>query len=260
MEKIDERLISLFEEMMTHTKEFRKKSYEGVFKKGFSEYKELPEEIRDAIVNAPEEEREVLTEHFANVIPEYAYQRIQEEKKTQKKRVVERNEVDYNINMVVYVVPILNYTKDPNCEAVAKRMIELWNEKKVTSMEISYSNYESIESGFGKKFCYITTAVCESQSKPDDCYELNTLRGYRDGYLMQTEQGRQLVEEYYDVAPALVMCIDMQKDSEKIYDNIYKEYLIPCLECIENNRMDECRERYVSMVHDLESRYFGNVH
>lgn len=259
MEKIDERLVGLFDEMMTHTKEFRKRSYEEVFKKGFSKYQGLTEEISDAIAKVPEEEKEALTEHFANVIPEYAYQKIQEERKTEKKRIVERNEVDYNINMVVYVVPILNYKKDANCEAVAKRMIELWNEKKVTSMKISYSNYESIEGGFRKKLCYITTAVCESQNKPDNCYELNALREYRDGYLMQTGQGKQLVEEYYDIAPALVMCIDMQKDSREIYENIYKKYLLPCLDCIENNRLDDCREHYVSMVRELENRYLGNL-
>lgn len=258
MEKIEERLITLFDEMMSHTKEFRKKSYETVFREGFSKYQELPKDISDAIAKEPEGEKEALIEHFANVIPEHASKKIEEEKKTKKKYVAERDAIDYNLNIVVYVVPILNYTKDTNCEAVARRMVELWNEKKVTPMEISYSTFESISGGFQKKFCYITTAVCESQKKPDDCYELNTLRGYRDSYLMKTQEGQKLVEEYYDVAPALVMCIDMQKNSRQIYDRIYEKYLVPCLECIEENKMEECQERYVSMVRELEHRYLGN--
>ena len=260
MEKIDERLVELFDEMMTHTREFRKKSYENIFQEGFSKYKGLTEEISAVIAKESEDKKEALIEHFANVIPEYAYKKVQEEKKIKKRHAAKHDDIDYNLNIVVYVVPILNYMKDANCEAVAKRLVELWNEKKVTPMEISYINFESISAGFNKKLCYITTAVCESQNKPDDCYELNTLREYRDNYLMKTREGKKLVEEYYDVAPALVMCIDMQKNSRQIYDNIYEKYLVPCLGCIEENRMEECQERYVSMVHDLESRYFGDLH
>ena len=122
-------------------------------------------------------------------------------------------------------------------------------------MQISYSDYDIISGGFKKKLCYITTAVCESRNLPDDCYELTTLRTYRDDYLMRTEEGQKLVEEYYDIAPVLVMCIDMQNNSKEIYENIYKKYLLPCLADIENDQMEACRENYVSMVHELERKY-----
>ena len=42
------------------------------------------------------------------------------------------------------------------------------------------TSFEEIEQGFRKKFCYITSAVCETFGKPDDCYELTLLRNYRD--------------------------------------------------------------------------------
>ena len=40
-------------------------------------------------------------------------------------------------------------------------------------------------------FCYITTAVCRSMDKADNCYELTTLREYRDGYLLRSEADRR---------------------------------------------------------------------
>ena len=87
--------------------------------------------------------------------------------------------------------------------------------------------YHNIDKGFKKKLCYITTAVCRSQNKPDNCYELTALREYRDNYLMNSNLGRELVDEYYNIAPGLVMMIDMQQEAEKIYQNIYDKYLPP---------------------------------
>ena len=49
-------------------------------------------------------------------------------------------------------------------------------------------SYDAIQEGFKKrfKFCFITTAICEAQGKPDDCAELTAFRAFRDGYLMET--------------------------------------------------------------------------
>ena len=126
---------------------------------------------------------------------------------------------------------------------------------KVTSLNLSFSTYESIAGGFKKKLCYITTAVCEHQNKPDDCYELTTLRDYRDHYLMQTQCGREIVEEYYNIAPGLVMMIDMRNDADKIYQSIYDEYLKPCIKYIEDEKNEECRDLYMQMVRSLQKKY-----
>ena len=93
-------------------------------------------------------------------------------------------------------------------------------------------------------FCYITTAVCESLNKPDDCYELTTLRKYRDEYLLSTESGREIVEEYYNIAPTIVKRIGRQDDAGEIYRGIWDEYLSPCIHLIEKGRKEECKDRY----------------
>lgn len=251
MKTIEERLAEFFDEMLPQTKKVRKKTYDSIVEDACEKYQGLLDEINEAIEQEEEAEREALVDHFASVIPDYASEKMQNLKKVER----DRNSVDFNVNMVVYIVPVLNRKTGTHCEEVAKRMVEIWNEKKVTGVDIGYSTYASISGGFRKGMCYITTAVCESRNLPDDCYELETLREYRDEYLMKTEAGKQLVEEYYDIAPALVMRIDMHSDSRTIYDGIYEDYLMPCISCIEDNQMEACRDRYVTMVHDLQERY-----
>ncbi|WP_170466873.1 CFI-box-CTERM domain-containing protein [Ruegeria arenilitoris] len=53
-------------------------------------------------------------------------------------------------------------------------------------------------------WCFLTTAACEKNGLPDDCYELQTLRDFRDNFLCNSAEGTELVEEYYRIAPSLV--------------------------------------------------------
>ena len=190
-------------------------------------------------------------EELADVIPEYAYGKMQSVKNLSR----ESYAMDYNLNMAAFVVPILNYNRNEYCVAVTKRMVELWNQRKVNSLKLSHSTYEEIAGGFERKLCYITTAVCRSQGKPDDCYELRAFRDFRDGYLMRSGDGRRLVEEYYDIAPGIVMLINMEKHPDKTYEGIYEKHLMPCLRFIEEGRRNDCRNRYMTMVRELEEKY-----
>ena len=251
MDKIKEELIQLFDGMMPQIKSFKRKQYAGVFEEGFAEHKGVLAGITELCAEKTEEECEPIIEELASVIPDYAYDKFHKEPKMVRNRL----EVDYNMNMAVYVIPILTYTHEAGCEKVAKRTVELWNEKPVTSLTLGQASYEEIAGGFRKGFCFITTAVCDSMDKPDDCYELTALRSYRDHYLRRTEEGNALVEEYYDIAPYLVQVINMQKDAAEIYRNIYDDYLVPCIHCIEENKNEECRHIYMDMVRGLQNKY-----
>ena len=126
--------------------------------------------------------------------------------------------------------------------------------------KIGHSDAASIENGFKKGvFCYITTAVCKSLNKPDDCYELNLLREYRDQYLMGTKDGEILVKEYYNIAPTIVKRIDRSPDASEIYADIWEKYLKPCVRLIEAGEQEECRELYTKMVRSLEKKYLYSV-
>lgn len=78
--------------------------------------------------------------------------------------------------------------------------------------------------------CFITTACMEfmSDSFDDDCYELNTLREFRDTYLK--EHHPDLVKEYYEIAPSIVEAINAQDNRADIYNEIYFKMVLPSID------------------------------
>ena len=103
--------------------------------------------------------------------------------------------------------------------------------------------------------CFITTAVCDSFGKADDCYELTTFRHFRDDWLVLQPDGKQLVDEYYAVAPRIVAGINRLVNAAQIYKDIWREYLAPCLTFIELGDQSSCKAKYVDMVHHLKKLY-----
>lgn len=103
--------------------------------------------------------------------------------------------------------------------------------------------------------CFITTAVCNSFGKTDDCYELTTFRKFRDTWLAAQPDGKSLIEEYYSIAPRIVDEINKLADSAQIYKNIWQKYLAPCLEFIRSGDNLSCKEKYIEMVRELKYRF-----
>lgn len=61
-------------------------------------------------------------------------------------------------------------------------------------------DYDTLAGGFKKfRFCFITTATCASEGKPDDCAELTAFRAFRDGWLRRGRNGPKRIAEYYAV-------------------------------------------------------------
>lgn len=109
--------------------------------------------------------------------------------------------------------------------------------------------------GNSNEGCYITTAVCEFQGKPDNCYELTMFRKFRDEWLVTQEGGKELVKEYYETAPQIVKNIDEREDRNRIYSHIWGNWLKPCLSDIENGNYDACKQTYIQMVENLRRKY-----
>ncbi|MDY3250661.1 MAG: CFI-box-CTERM domain-containing protein, partial [Candidatus Choladocola sp.] len=138
---------------------------------------------------------------------------------------------------------------------LADKLVAGWK-KQFPKTNIQAEEFQFIEKGFHKKFCYITTAVCETFGKSDDCYELTTLRDYRDNYLASLPEGEELIRMYYDVAPTIVKHINQKSDSGEIYRSIWDTYLAPCISMIEHHQLEDCRSHYEDMVHTLQKEYF----
>ena len=100
-------------------------------------------------------------------------------------------------------------------------------------------------------YCYITTATCEAYGKPDDCYELTMFRKFRDRWLQNQPDGKELIARYYATAPAIVELINKQPDRMSIYNNINKQYLSKCLSYIESGDNEKCKTTYIAMMEHL---------
>lgn len=253
MDDIKSALPVMYNDLLGYVDQFNQKNYQSVFEELDRRYRSLTDACIRICEEAGDAEDERI-EELARVLPEHVSGLLEGE--SGRKR--EMHSVDLNMAMTIYVFPLLQYTRNPIGEKLAERTAQIWNETNATALTLGTSSYDNIMGGFKKSiFCYITTAVCEQQNKPDDCYELTTLRAYRDGYMMQREADRELVEEYYEIAPRIVLAIDMQKDADQIYQGIYEKYLEPCVRDAEAGRNEECKKRYVDMVRSLEAQYIS---
>lgn len=248
-QKIKEGFESIFEKLPSLSGKFNKDTYEESFKSLYQQYHPFLDELEVEYEKAEDKEA------FLNEVSGYLPEKLRTilgicDSKRKKEKVL----VDYNMGMATFIIPILRYGRKDCHEKIVDRMLECWNDNGL-SMKLGKSSYEEIKGGFKNGLCYITTAVCESLGRPDDCYELNLLRNYRDTYLSSKDEGRRIVEEYYDIAPTIVNRIRRADDATEIFQGIWNDYLQPCVKMIEQNQMDECQDCYTDMVHNLQKKY-----
>lgn len=104
---------------------------------------------------------------------------------------------------------------------------------------------------FGGGGCYVTTAICEEYGRPDDCYELTALRGFRDNWLQYQPDGQAIIDRYYCTAPYIVKLIDRQQDRTEIHHHLNDTYLSKCLSYIEDGENEKCKDLYIEMMEFL---------
>jgi hypothetical protein len=198
-------------------------------------------------------ENQEAAEHFAEVLFNRFLKHIETEgiKKESDPRFF-----DIRYTIVVFTVPAILSYKTPAAEALADRFLEKWNEY-YPKNKLGKSSFEAINGGFRKKLCFITTAVCTSIGKGDNCEELNTFRRFRDNWLAQTELGEAKINEYYLFAPMIVQAIERSSEKDAVYTDIWNEHLSPCLEMIQAGNLQKCAEKYENMVLELESKWLN---
>lgn len=158
------------------------------------------------------------------------------------------------IIIALYMIPMIYDLDLPTSEDIASAIHAEWM-RRYPKSPFYLAKRSDIQQGFQHKWCFITTAVCRAEGKADNCRELTALRSFRDEYMASTPEGRELIEEYYKIAPMIVACIDYADDSAARYDELRERYIVPCLHDIEAGRMEACRDRYVDMINMLRSRY-----
>ena len=74
--------------------------------------------------------------------------------------------------------------------------------------------------------CFLTTACCEILGLDDDCFELRTLRRYRDKVLPTLPRGNEAIAAYYRLAPAILRRLPQHGRADLLL-SIYARFILP---------------------------------
>ncbi len=102
--------------------------------------------------------------------------------------------------------------------------------------------------------CFITTACCESFGLDDDCFELRTLRAFRDGPMRRMREGAADIARYYETAPFILRAMRTANDTQ-ILTTVFAAYILPSALAAHFGWNSLARRLYVKMMHKLEARY-----
>lgn len=102
--------------------------------------------------------------------------------------------------------------------------------------------------------CFITTSCVKYFGLDDNCYELTTLRNFRDTQLIKSTEGLHLVQQYYAIAPRLVKKLESDRDRKNIFNEIFIQIQLAC-SAIENKDYKKARAIYKEVVRHLMNRY-----
>ncbi len=260
MSKIDlEAVAALLDQEEQRVRDFGRDTYADSFSDFLEENKVLYDSFRRLF------QEECNDEETEKAVASSLVQKAQDLLETQTKRVKkEQKQLNINLYVVSYVLPAIiecqgYQKKDSNACKMADAICRAWKEA-FPKYPIQYADFASIQGGFKQKLCYITTAVCQGLHKPENCSELIAMKRYRDEYMLQQEDGEQIIREYYNIAPTIVKRIDKENEPEKRYRYLWEHYLKFCVAMIEAGKYEECREKYEQMVEELRKQYIVTNH
>lgn len=249
-EEVKDAFVNMVVKLDNPMKDFKKSTYEEMFKAYYNNHLYVIEGIEKAYCVTADKEA------FINMAASDFVGRAKEViEAIPKKSKKDDQLIQFNMALVIYILPVFLEYHGGCSKVLVDTIVDSWNNS-FEKANISACSFDVINGGFKRRWCYITTAVCETLNKGDNCYELNLLRDYRDEYLMNTDNGAEVVREYYDVAPTIVKRIGRREDSAEVYQGIYDRYLKTCVELIEADRLEDCRVVYTDMVNDLKREYF----
>lgn len=247
---VEAHLLDCIRSYPDYYKSFTRKKYEEAYLAHREGTRETWEAM-DRYVCAQPNRREALLNDFTNLFLAQweAYQ------STGKKSGRKRREFADKLTLAWFTVPaILDLDLSVGREFCAG-LRDKFNARYPDNV-FQLGSFEEIKGGFRKKgFCFVTTAVCAAEGKADDCAELTAFRAFRDGWMAQTEQGRALIAEYYETAPAVVAAMRYGDDEAARCAELRRDWLTPCYEALQRGDEEGCKNLYVDMMHTLRARY-----
>jgi hypothetical protein len=96
---------------------------------------------------------------------------------------------------------------------------------------VSFDSLLDDEDGYGYLGCFLTGACCAVVGLPDDCWELTTLRRFRDGWMSGFAAGRADIARYYAEAPALARRLLASGAGRRRLLGLYWRVIVPSALC-----------------------------
>lgn len=245
---VEERIKYIIENEKPVKDIFKKNIYQENFDALFAQNKEILDRYMMAYQSFYADSDDYAAQ-VAGLIIGYAKDILAKQPKSKRRT----KQYDISLFTALFVVPMIGYCHCEAADALADALVAGWRVH-FKENQIQRGKYEDIAGGFKRKLCYITTAVCEQEGKPDNCYELVLLRNFRDGWLMSEPDGPELVEGYYNTAPYIVQWMNQRPDREAFYGMIKKQYITPCINYIEKGHNKACKALYREMVEELMNK------
>ena len=98
--------------------------------------------------------------------------------------------------------------------------------------------------------CFITTACCETLGLADDCFELRTLRRYRDEVLAKRPAGVEQIAAYYRLAPLILARLPQEARGRRLR-SLYARYILPAALAAKCGLNTLAYRLYVRMLDEL---------
>ena len=90
---------------------------------------------------------------------------------------------------------------------------------------------------------------------PDDTFCLEVLRQYRDTYLVNTDGGLEILEDYDTVGPIISEYIKNDENNFDIAKTMYNQYINPAIKNIMQGYNENALYIYENMTLDLMDHY-----
>jgi hypothetical protein len=104
--------------------------------------------------------------------------------------------------------------------------------------------------------CIIATACISSIGNEERTErELSILRKYRDSYFRNLSFGESLLNEYYSIAPKILLSIQTHQNPNKILSDLYTNYISQAIVFIQKDQKKEALELYLKLIEKLKSTY-----
>ena len=141
-----------------------------------------------------------------------------------------------------------------NCEDLRKALD--WAKEKKEALAKSFEDDKCAPPAKG---CFLTTACCEVLGLPDDCFELRTLRRYRDETLAAMPGGNAAIAAYYLLAPSILDRLPRQDRVARLL-SVYARFILPSAVAARLGLNALAYRLYARMMSELAHDFAPEVH